>query len=91
MLHSRDAFEDSPQNTRHLVRLFLKNEKMAWKLPAHLGRGNDKMFYDEILEERWEIFPHERMSWIRGRNSVHERGLQQQKLSHWSPSRLCFC
>ena len=61
VLHSRQAFQDTPEQTRHLVRLWLKNEYLAWKLPPHLVLGNQKVFYDDSMEEHWEIIPAPRL------------------------------
>lgn len=57
ILHARDAFVDTPTQTRHLVRLWLDNDFLAWKLPQHLERGNRKVFYDDSGVGRWEIQP----------------------------------
>jgi hypothetical protein len=55
------TFEDSQKKTRHLVRLWLKNELFAWKLPEALQGGNDKVFYNIETDERWEIIPPHRL------------------------------
>ena len=70
MLHSRTAFQDDELNSRYLVLLWLKNERLAWKLPRPLQLGNHTVFYDRKVEEEWNIvavpklsFPlHERLS-----------------------------
>ncbi|THH21099.1 hypothetical protein EW146_g405 [Bondarzewia mesenterica] len=36
LLHARDAFTDDPEYTRHLIRLWLRNDKLAWKTPKEL-------------------------------------------------------
>lgn len=33
VLHSRDAFQDSEKDVRYLVRMWIKNEALSWKLP----------------------------------------------------------
>ncbi|KAI0403357.1 Clavaminate synthase-like protein [Xylaria palmicola] len=33
VLHARDAYEDDSMATRHLVRLWLRNEEFAWEIP----------------------------------------------------------
>ncbi|KAK6346158.1 hypothetical protein TWF730_010490 [Orbilia blumenaviensis] len=38
ILHSRRPFQDSEEHKRHLVRLWLRNEEMAWRTPAPLAR-----------------------------------------------------
>ena len=56
LLHSRDAFENTPDKSRWLVRLWLKNRTAAWSLPRALQSGNERVF-DETTEESWEIVP----------------------------------
>ncbi|KAF8954541.1 taurine catabolism dioxygenase TauD [Flammula alnicola] len=36
IFHARDGFTDSPDKTRHLLRLWQRNEELAWKLPESL-------------------------------------------------------
>ncbi|KAF8185728.1 taurine catabolism dioxygenase TauD [Pholiota molesta] len=36
IFHARDGFKDSPQKARHLLRLWQRNEELAWKLPDPL-------------------------------------------------------
>ncbi|KAK4223616.1 hypothetical protein QBC38DRAFT_44638 [Podospora fimiseda] len=57
VLHSREAFSDSAENPnpRYLVRMWLKNEEMAWKLPQSLQHGNSRIYEDNELGERWNI------------------------------------
>ncbi|KAL4971063.1 uncharacterized protein BDV14DRAFT_194843 [Aspergillus stella-maris] len=61
LLHAREAFADSTVNKRYLVRLWLKNEEMAWKLPGVLKRGNEDLYSNTVdgdEEERdWNIIP----------------------------------
>jgi len=60
LLHARDEFEDSEEETRYLVRMWLKNEELAWQLPPTLKRGNDRTF-DDSTEELWNVRPAERI------------------------------
>jgi len=60
VLHAREAFEDSEENRRYLVRMWLKNETLAWKLPPQLELGNQAIFYDEKLERDWNLMPVDR-------------------------------
>lgn len=62
LLHSREAFEDDSAHTRHLVRMWLKNEKLAWKLPSPLDHGNRIIFGDNVMGEKWNILPTPRLS-----------------------------
>ncbi|KJA19204.1 hypothetical protein HYPSUDRAFT_69375 [Hypholoma sublateritium FD-334 SS-4] len=36
IFHARDGFLDSPQKTRHLLRLWQRNDELAWTLPEPL-------------------------------------------------------
>lgn len=57
VLHSREAFEDDDFHTRHLVRMWLKNKALAWKLPGPLLDGNRTIFEGSPEEQRWNIRP----------------------------------
>ncbi|KAJ2995553.1 hypothetical protein NUW58_g1242 [Xylaria curta] len=61
ILHARDEFVDTPDNTRYLVRMWLKNKAKAWSLPRTLERGNART-YDETAEEIWNIRPAPRVT-----------------------------
>ncbi|KAM0342493.1 hypothetical protein ACHAPU_009466 [Fusarium lateritium] len=61
ILHAREAFVDTPTNTRYLVRMWLKNENLAWQLPRTLRRGNERT-YDDASEEIWNILPAPRVA-----------------------------
>ncbi|KAK0736514.1 hypothetical protein B0T21DRAFT_181456 [Apiosordaria backusii] len=57
VLHSREAFVDNTaENPRYLVRMWLKNEELAWDLPQHLQHGNSRI-YDQNngLGESWNV------------------------------------
>jgi len=55
-LHGRDAFvdNDATRQKRHLLRLILRNEEMAYDLPDQL-KETWKALYEHKVEE--EIFP----------------------------------
>ena len=55
VLHSREAFEDSRDSPRYLVRMWLKNPELAWKLPRGLQEGNARIYEDNELGEQWNI------------------------------------
>ena len=55
VLHSREAFEDTPDNSRYLVRAWLRNPLLAWKLPRALQEGSSRIYDDNELGERWNI------------------------------------
>jgi hypothetical protein len=56
ILHCRDAFEDGGADKRHLVRMWLRNEKLAWDTPTPL-----RMFWERVYKRRerkeqiWEV------------------------------------
>jgi hypothetical protein len=57
--HARSAFKDSESHKRHIIRLWLRNEELAWKTPAGLKDtwfekyGNS----DRRKIRKWNIFP----------------------------------
>lgn len=55
ILHSREAFADAPNATRYLVRAWLKNPQLAWKLPRALQEGSSRIYDDNELGARWNI------------------------------------
>lgn len=56
MLHARDAFVDNEAegHKRHLLRLVLRDEEKAYKLPKQL-EDTWKALYEHEVEE--EVFP----------------------------------
>jgi len=56
ILHSRDAFEDSGTQVRYLVRMWIQNTALSWKLPKVLESGN-RATYDDAAEQIWNILP----------------------------------
>jgi hypothetical protein len=57
ILHRREAFENGENQARHLVRLWLNNETMCWKLPRDLRVAWARVFDDEERDEHWDIEP----------------------------------
>jgi len=55
VLHSREAFSDTPSTSRYLVRAWLKNPLLAWKLPRALQEGSSRIYDENELGERWNI------------------------------------
>ncbi|CAP61354.1 uncharacterized protein PODANS_3_10500 [Podospora anserina S mat+] len=56
VLHSREEFTDAVENPRYLVRMWLKNEELAWDLPEDLQYGNSRIYdRDNGLGERWNL------------------------------------
>src|SRR5207247_731965 len=64
ILHAREAFQDTKAASRYHVRMWLKNEALAWKLPRPLQEGNMAIFEagDAGIEERWNILAAPRVS-----------------------------
>lgn len=56
MMHARDSFvdNDAEGHKRHLLRLILRDEEMAYDLPEQLGE-TWKGLYEHDVEE--EVFP----------------------------------
>ncbi|KAL2134171.1 hypothetical protein VTI74DRAFT_870 [Chaetomium olivicolor] len=66
VLHSREGFVDSRERPRYLVRMWLRNEEMAWDLPRELREGNERIYGDERVAwsgvgERWNVVDGERV------------------------------
>ncbi|KAL4975015.1 hypothetical protein BDW66DRAFT_167438 [Aspergillus desertorum] len=57
VLHRREAFENSGGNARHLIRIWLNNEQMCWKLPRTLQLSWARIFEDNERDEHWDIEP----------------------------------
>ncbi|KXX74803.1 hypothetical protein MMYC01_203297 [Madurella mycetomatis] len=69
VLHRREAFTNSHHGgsggaaaaamtgVRHLVRIWLHNEIMCWKLPQPLRIAWARVFEDSEREEQWDIVP----------------------------------
>lgn len=58
LLHRREAFVDEgAKRTRHLVRLWLHNELMCWKLPPPLQLAWARVFEDRERKEHWDVAP----------------------------------
>ncbi|KAI0385428.1 Clavaminate synthase-like protein [Hypomontagnella monticulosa] len=55
VVHAREAFEDGPDQRRYLLRLWLRNERLGWKLPKPLQIDNHMVFYDDSIPEKWNI------------------------------------
>ncbi|OTB14990.1 hypothetical protein K445DRAFT_12270 [Daldinia sp. EC12] len=57
IMHRREAFENSANNHRHLVRIWLNNEDKCWKLPEPLRIAWARVFEDEERDAHWDIMP----------------------------------
>ncbi|KAF8870697.1 hypothetical protein CPB84DRAFT_1906413 [Gymnopilus junonius] len=57
LLHARDAFKDSEQRTRHLIRLWLRNDQLAWKTPKPLQSIWQRLYSVGPEEQRFPLEP----------------------------------
>ncbi|KAK7402615.1 hypothetical protein QQX98_011627 [Neonectria punicea] len=59
VLHARDAFDDSDQAQRHLVRLWLRHPEKAWQMPKGLDMAWDRVYAELGSEgdENWPLQP----------------------------------
>ncbi|PVH87640.1 Clavaminate synthase-like protein [Cadophora sp. DSE1049] len=59
ILHRREAFENDGDRSRHLIRLWLNNESLNWKLPSTLRLAWARVFEDDDGERGpfWDIVP----------------------------------
>jgi hypothetical protein len=55
VLHSREAFKDSIETSRYLIRMWLRHPKLAWKLPKELQEDSDRIYRYPELGERWSL------------------------------------
>ncbi|KAJ7677266.1 hypothetical protein B0H17DRAFT_1161472 [Mycena rosella] len=57
LLHARDAFTDDEEHTRHLVRLWLRNDELAWKTPGPLEEIWKKLYSVPPEAQRFPLDP----------------------------------
>ncbi|KAJ7826660.1 hypothetical protein B0H13DRAFT_1736488 [Mycena leptocephala] len=57
LLHARDAFTDDEEHTRHLVRLWLRNDELAWKTPKPLVETWQKLYSVPPEVQRFPLEP----------------------------------
>ncbi|KAG6914934.1 hypothetical protein DXG01_014370 [Tephrocybe rancida] len=55
LFHARDGFTDTPEKARHLLRLWLRNEDLAWKTPTELKSHWKRLYYTATPDE--QTFP----------------------------------
>ncbi|KAF6751642.1 hypothetical protein DFP72DRAFT_1071009 [Ephemerocybe angulata] len=51
IFHARDAFTDTAEKKRHLLRLWLRDEEHAWKLPKPLEEPWQRLYYTAKEDE----------------------------------------
>jgi len=52
IFHARDGFADTAERTRHLLRLWLRNEELAWKIPEELQSNWKRLYYTATPDEQ---------------------------------------
>ncbi|KAF9484930.1 Clavaminate synthase-like protein [Pholiota conissans] len=57
LLHARDAFKDSEEHTRHLIRLWLRNDELAWNTPKPLQPIWKRLYSVSPEEQRFPLEP----------------------------------
>ncbi|KAJ2922251.1 hypothetical protein H1R20_g14844, partial [Candolleomyces eurysporus] len=57
LLHARDEFRDSPEKTRHLVRLWLRNDELAWRTPDPLQGIWTRLYSIAPEDQRFPLEP----------------------------------
>jgi hypothetical protein len=67
IFHARDGFKDDEKQTRHLLRLWQRNEGLAWELPTRLKPLWNKTFNVTPEEQTFSIDPVIRAA-VKGRN-----------------------
>ncbi|KAJ9607681.1 hypothetical protein H2200_007759 [Cladophialophora chaetospira] len=55
VFHARDGFKDTPEQQRHLVRLWLRDPELAWDTPAGL-KPKWEQLYGGVTSEK-QVFP----------------------------------
>ncbi|KAF4447183.1 taurine catabolism dioxygenase TauD [Fusarium austroafricanum] len=55
LMHRRDPYADTTNHHRHLLRLWLHNESLCWKLPMDLKLAWERIFNDRERQEEWHL------------------------------------
>ncbi|KAF9773521.1 hypothetical protein IL306_008651 [Fusarium sp. DS 682] len=55
VMHRRDPYADTTHHHRHLLRLWLHNDSLCWKLPMDLQLAWERVFHDHERQEEWHI------------------------------------
>jgi hypothetical protein len=57
-MHGRTSFQDDELNRRHIMRLWLRNDRLAWSLPPDLQIALERTFgVNEDLKDLWLVEP----------------------------------
>jgi hypothetical protein len=57
ILHRREQYTDKAGEMRHLIRIWLNNEMMCWKLPRPLRLAWARVCEDSDREKHWDLAP----------------------------------
>ncbi|KAI0123987.1 hypothetical protein BJ170DRAFT_69118 [Xylariales sp. AK1849] len=60
ILHAREAYRDAETSSRHLVRLWLRNEALGWPVPDSMRDPWDSAFGDKaraVVNRRYALIP----------------------------------
>lgn len=57
LLHARNGFTDSASHRRHLVRIWLHNDTLAWAIPPKIRQPWDEAFGDDSKQLTWPLEP----------------------------------
>ena len=59
LLHSRKGFTDSPENRRHILRLWLRNDatEQNWSIPGDLVAAWEAAFDHAGRQQLWPVEP----------------------------------
>ncbi|OQD60218.1 hypothetical protein PENPOL_c026G01788 [Penicillium polonicum] len=57
LVHAREGFRDEPENRRHLLRLWLRDEEFGWEVPAPLKGVWEGVFGGMSGKEECQVFP----------------------------------
>jgi hypothetical protein len=57
--HARNAFVDNPSQRRHIIRLWLRNEELAWPTPEPLKKTWEEKYGDSERRKiaTWNVYP----------------------------------
>ncbi|GFF30446.1 hypothetical protein IFM61606_10538 [Aspergillus udagawae] len=69
LLHAREAYTDSPEQQRHLIRLWLRDPQLAWEVPEPMKQTHS-LVYDNV-DPNTQVFPLE-PSVLSGRSQGHK-------------------
>ncbi|KAF7967898.1 hypothetical protein HWV62_32812 [Athelia sp. TMB] len=57
IFHARDGFRDDKEHARHLVRLWLRNEELAWAIPEYLDLHWQRLYNGLTVDPEKQKFP----------------------------------